>query len=455
MNKHNSAYQKFTVVLLYKKITGLKKLIVLLALLAGGATQSKAQFLMDMLDTTKEAGKGLLNIYKNFDHMHIGGYVQPQFQAAQEKGTKGFEGGDFGTNVSNRFMLRRSRIRIDYLHINNQNNPGLQIVFQFDATERGFTVRDMWGRLFENKVKLFSFTIGMFARPFSYELNLSSADRESPERGRMSQLLMKGERDLGAMVSFDARKEIGWLKKIKVDAGFFNGQGIVGNGDFDNKKDFISRVSLKPVALNKMVSLSAGASLLYGGLLQATKYVYSTAETDGTKNIAVDSAAANVGQFSPRIYKGIDAQIKIKNKVGFTELRAEYVTGTQTGSSTSSETPTALMSGNSGFYKRNFNGAYLYFLQHLFSLRQQLVIKYDWYDPNTKVKGKEIGEANTDFSAADIKYSTLNIGYNYAISPLVKLSVFYAIVTNEKTQLPGFTADVKDNVFTTRIQFRF
>ena len=422
---------------------------------AGSAGIAKAQFLMDMLDTTKEAGKGLLNIYKNYDHLHIGGYVQPQFQVAQEKGAKSFEGGDFAPNVSNRFMLRRSRIRIDYLHINNQNNPGLQIVFQFDATERGFTVRDMWGRLFDNKIKLFSFTIGMFARPFSYELNYSSADRESPERGRMSQLLMKGERDLGAMVSFDARKEIGFLKKIKIDAGFFNGQGIVGNADFDNKKDFISRVSLKPVSLNKKITLTAGASLLYGGLLQATKYVYSTNTFDGKKNIFLDSSAANIGRYSPRNYRGMDVQVKIKNRIGFTEFRGEYITGTQTGTSSSSETPAALMSGNGGFYKRNFNGAYFYFLQHLFSLRHQLVLKYDWYDPNTKVKEKEIGEANTNFSAADIKYSTLNIGYNYVISPLVKLSLFYAIVTNEATQLPGFTSDVKDNVFTTRVQFRF
>jgi hypothetical protein len=62
----------------------LKKLIVLIALLTGAATQGKAQFLMDMLDTTKEAGKGLLNIYKNFDHMRIGGYVQPQFPPQQD-----------------------------------------------------------------------------------------------------------------------------------------------------------------------------------------------------------------------------------------------------------------------------------------------------------------------------------------------------------------------------------
>ena len=408
-----------------------------------------------MLDTTKEAGKGLLNIYKKFDHLRIGGYVQPQFQIAESKGTKSFEGGDFAANVSNRFMLRRSRIRIDYLHLNDQNNPGLQIVFQFDATERGFTVRDMWGRLFENKLKLFSFTIGMFARPFSYEVNLSSSDRESPERGRMSQLLMKSERDLGAMVSLDVRRDKHPLKNIKIDAGLFNGQGIVANGDFDNRKDFISRISLKPVSFNKMVSFTAGASLLYGGLLQATKYVYSTKTEGRLTHVAVDSEASNLNKYSPRTYKGIDMQLKIKNHIGFTEFRAEYINGIQTGTSNSSETPTALMSGNSGFYKRDFNGAYFYFLQHLFSLQHQLVIKYDWYDPNTNVKSNEIGGANTNFSAADIKYSTLNIGYNYAITSLAKLGLFYAIVKNETTQLSGFTSDVRDNVFTARLQFRF
>lgn len=409
-----------------------------------------------MLDTTKEAGKGLLNIYKKFDHLRIGGYIQPQFQVASDEGIKSFEGGDFNPHVSNRFMLRRSRIRIDYLHINNQNDPGLQIVFQFDANERGFTIRDIWGRVFENKFKLFSFTTGMFARPFGYEINLSSSDRESPERGRMSQTLMKSERDLGAMISLDVRRDKHVLKNIKIDAGFFNGQGIRETGDFDNRKDFITRISLKPQHLGKVVTFSAGASLLYGGLLQATKYVYSTTEINGIKNVTLDSNATNAGEYSPRTYKGADIQLKIKNRTGGnTEIRAEFLTGKQTGTSNNSETPGALMIGNNGFYIRNFNGAYLYFLQHLFSLRHQLVIKYDWYDPNTKVKGKEIGAPNTNFSAADIKYKTLNIGYNYAVSALVKLSLFYAIVKNETTLLPGYTSDIKDNVFTTRLQFRF
>ena len=426
-----------------------------MAVLITSAVTSNAQFLMDMLDTTKEAGKGLLDIYRKYDHLRIGGYIQPQFQVVQSEGAKSFEGGDFGTHVNNRFMLRRSRVRIDYLHLNNQNNPGVQFVFQFDANERGFTVRDVWGRIFENKYQLFSFTIGMFPRPFGYEVNLSSSDRESPERGRMSQTLMKSERDLGAMVSFYVRKEKHFLKKIKIDAGFFNGQGINAVADFDSKKDFIGRVSLKSVKLSKKIALTAGASLLSGGLLQNTKYVYTTQAVNDSKLFRVDSSETNSGNISPRIYKGIDVQLKIKNKVGFTELRGEFITGTQTGTATNTETPTALMNGRDGFYIRDFNGAYFYFLQHIFSVRHQLVVKYDWYDPNTKVKGNEIGKAGANLNAADIKYNTLSIGYVYGLTQIAKLSLFYAFVKNENTQLAGYLTNARDNVFTTRLQFRF
>ncbi len=191
---------------------------------------------MDMVDTTKETGRGLLAVYKKFDHLRIGGYIQPQFQVAGSKGIRSFEGGDFSAQVNNRFMFRRSRVRIDYVHFGKETKPGVQIVFQFDANERAFTVRDVWGRIFENKYQLFSFTIGMFARPFGYEVNLSSGDRETPERGRMSQILMKSERDLGAMLSMDSRRSGSKLKYLRADIGVFNGQGINAAGDFDNTK---------------------------------------------------------------------------------------------------------------------------------------------------------------------------------------------------------------------------
>lgn len=430
--------------------------VQLLILLCICSITVPAQFLMDMVDTTKETGRGLLAVYKKFDHLRIGGYIQPQFQVAGSKGIKSVEGGDFAAQVSNRFMLRRSRVRIDYVHYGKEHQPGVQIVFQFDANERAFTVRDVWGRIFENKYKLFSFTTGMFARPFGYEVNLSSSDRESPERGRMSQLHMKSERDLGAMVSFDVRKEKHPLKKLKVDLGIFNGQGINASGDFDNSKDIIGRISLKPTNIHPRLQLSAGISGLSGGLHNNTKYVYTTGTDAGIKKVLVDSSITNINKVSPRKYVGADLQLKFDNgKKRFTELRAEVIAGTQTGTAASPETPNALVTGFDGFHQRRFNGAYFYFLQHLFNSQHQLIIKYDWYDPNSKVKGKEIGAPGSNFTAANIRYNTLGLGYTYYITDNVKLVLYYAMVKNEKTLLPGYTADLDDDVFTCRLQFRF
>ncbi len=415
-----------------------------------------AQFLMDMVDTTKETGKGLLAVYKKFDHLRIGGYIQPQFQVASAKGAKNFEGGDFASQVNNRFMLRRSRVRIDYIHFGKDTKPGVQIVFQFDANERGFTVRDVWGRIVENKFKLFSFTTGIFARPFGYEINLSSSDRESPERGRMSQLHAKSERDLGAMLSFEVRQKSNPLKNIRIDLAVFNGQGINATGEFDNTKDLVGRIILKPVPISKTIQLSAGASFLHGGLQNNTKYIYTTEATGAVKRVVVDSAASNIGTTSPRRYYGADMQLKFNNGHNrITELRAEFITGIQTGTANNPETPTALLTGTDGFHKRHFTGAYFYLLQHLFSTQHQLIIKYDWYDPNSKVKGNEIGAPGSNFTAANIRYNTLGLGYLYYVTENIKLVLYYARVWNEKTLLTGYTTDVKDNVFTCRLQYRF
>jgi hypothetical protein len=434
----------------------LRKKLPILAVLLLLCHALQAQYLMDMVDTSKETGRGLLNLYKKFDHLKIGGYIQPQFQVAGSKGIRSFEGGDFSAKVSNRFMLRRSRVRIDYVHFSEGKKPSVQIVFQFDANERAFTVRDVWGRIFENNLKLFSFTTGMFARPFGYEVNLSSSDRESPERGRMSQTLMKSERDLGAMISLDSRRKDNILKYIKADIGVFNGQGINAAGDFDNSKDIIGNLALKPYHLGRHITVAAGASVLYGSLLQNTKYVYTTGTVAGIKKVTVDSTAANLDNTSPRHYYGANTQFKYKNKKGLTtELRAEFIAGTQTGTAASSETPTALVSGADGFHKRNFNGAYFYLLQQIFNTKNQVMLKYDWYDPNTKVAGNEIGAAGSNFTAANIKYNTLGFGYINYLTENVKIVLYYARVFNEKTQLTGFTSDAKDDVFTCRLQFRF
>jgi hypothetical protein len=145
----------------------------------------------------------------------------------------------------------------------------------------------------------------------------------------------------------------------------------------------------------------------------------------------------------------------LKTKVGFTEIRGEFLRGQQTGTAISTETPTALLNGNDGFYNRNFDGAYFYLVHNIFSENHQLVLKYDWYDPNTNVKKLEVGLPGSGFTAADVKYTTIGLGYQYHIGPNVKAVLYYAHVRNEKTLLPGFTQDVKDDVLTLRLQFRF
>ncbi|MEO6327718.1 MAG: porin [Ginsengibacter sp.] len=415
-----------------------------------------AQFLMDMIDTTTELGKSVLSVSKRFDNVRIGGYIQPQFQLIQQKGAKSYNGGDFAPNVNNRFMLRRGRIRFDYVHFNTNNKPSVQFVFQFDGTERGVFIRDFWGRIFENKFKLFSFATGMFARPFSYELNLSSSDRESPERGRMSQILMKTERDMGAMISFEPRQKDHPLRYLKIDAGLFNGPGLNAPADYDSHKDFISRVALKPFPLTKAVNLSMALSYLSGGLLQNTKYIYTTVSLSGLKSLTPDSSLKNIGKIAPRKYFGGDIQLKIKNSAGFTELRGEFIIGKQTSFANTSETPAAIPPDISGaLYVRKFSGAYFYLLQNINGVKHQIALKFDWYDPNTEVSRKDIGKAGANINEANIKFTTLGFGYVNYFNDNVKLVLWYDKITNEKTLLSAYSRDVKDDVFTCRLQFRF
>jgi hypothetical protein len=437
------------------------KRVLLFLLLACFAMQASAQrFLTDMMDTTTSIGKGLYPLYSQHDRLRFGGYMQPQFQWAEDKGVKSYSGSDFAPNSNNRFMLRRGRIRLDYAHFNEHNEPLALFAFQFDGTERGVAIRDFWGRFYENKLKMFAFTMGMFARPMGFEANLSSSDRETPERGRMSQILMKTERDLGLMATLENRRKNGAMKWAKLDLGIFNGQGLAGPGDYDSHKDFIGRISLKPRKIKGLGwTVSSSISGYYGGITSQQGRLYEVKGSAANAQFVGDSLPGNVGKLAPRRYYGADAQLKIPNRKGFTEFRAEYIGGFQTATATTSETPgsypvSSTTSAIQPLYVRPFNGAYFYYLQHLGLDWLQLVLKYDWYDPNTAVKGKQV-IATKGFTAADVKYSTFSAGFMVYMNAHVKTFIFHDWITNESTSMAGYTTDIKDNVFTLRVQFRF
>jgi hypothetical protein len=92
---------------------------------------SSAQFLMDMIDTTKEIGKTTYKTIDRYNHIRISGYMQPQYQVASEKGANtAYSGGSFSPGADNRFMLRRGRLRFDYAKVDGLNRNQLQFVFQ-------------------------------------------------------------------------------------------------------------------------------------------------------------------------------------------------------------------------------------------------------------------------------------------------------------------------------------
>ena len=400
-----------------------------------------------------------LYIMRNkFQSLSFTGYLQVQYQYADTQGISSFNGGDFFKGSDNRFMIRRGRFRLDYDRKTAEGFYRYNFALQFDGTERGVNIRDMFGRIYENKWNYFVATVGVFNRPFGYELNLSSSLRESPERGRMSQILMKTERDLGFMVSFEPQDRRKKIYPLKVDAGLFNGQGLTGPGEYDSFKDFIIRASLRRSEIAHNLYLSGGLSYLNGGFMNGSETFYRTSGIPGGGWVfTADRSAENVGKKSPRIYSGADIQLTWENNLGRTNLRGEYIFGTQSATYNTSATPglppVNISLNPDSIFIRDFNGAYFYLI-HTFLKRHQFFIKYDWYDPNVKVKGSEITASN-NFGPADVRYDTFGAGYTFYMNDNLKFVLYYDHPVNEKSGIQGLADDLHDDTYTFRMQFRF
>lgn len=84
------------------------------------------------------------------------------------------------------------------------------------------------------------------------------------------------------------------------------------------------------------------------------------------------------------------------------------------------------------------------------------VFKYDWYDPNAQIAGKDLSTAfDARDSRADVRYQSFEVAYIFRPYDWFKLMIHYDIVKNEKTNIAGYNRDLKDNVLTIRTQFTF
>ncbi|NTW48551.1 MAG: hypothetical protein HGB19_02225 [Chlorobiales bacterium] len=433
----------------------MKKIILLIALFIIASSKIYAQdsevvALKEQVTELKGAIEGLNESYletkgtvDKLSKLKVSGYIQSQYQVGESaNGFDSFAGGNFSANVKDRFLVRRGRVKFNYV------TDLTQYVLQIDATQGGVSIKDAFVAAKEPWLRMAELKAGIFDRPFGYEISYSSSQREAPERTRMSQILFPGERDLGAQIALTPEK--GPLSYFNLKAGVFNGNK--STVETDREKDFIGRLGYSFPFEEEGLSIDGGFSF-YAGKVTTDSTIY---KFDESANKWITDKKAQKGQTDNRTYFGADMQLYYDVPViGGAVLRGDFITGDQPSTKDSDEFyPTG---STSKLYARNFTAWAVTYVQNVGD-NVQLVARYDVFDPNTKVKGSDF-KAGSNLSKGDIKYSTFGLGAVYHWDANLKFTLYYDMVTNEKvdatSSLTAYKEDIKDNVLTIRAQYKF
>ncbi|MCK9422194.1 MAG: OprO/OprP family phosphate-selective porin [Bacteroidales bacterium] len=440
----------------------------------------------------------------------LSGYIQAQWQNSE------------AANIypNNMFMIRRARVKFTYEPV-----QGIVFVIQPDFQPGNITVKDAYAVANEPWLKTFSLWAGKFNRP-NYEVEYSSSNREVPERSRVIRAIYPDERATGAKLEI-APPQL----PLKIQLALFNGNDgltitdVNGsninpvNNDFDNHKDFMGRVTYA-FKLGSVGGLTIGAHGYYGAIKANTTDVLNS---DYTYNKTLD----NIGKLIRKNWVGFEAQLYF-DVLGGLALKGEYIFGINGTPGYSSKTSvvspmtsslkndtltlttlTTNTINNRPAIERNFNGYYVYLIKNI-GKRNQIAIRYDYYDPNSKLASDQIGIAKWDAGIAaktdnnytyagtdpviatntqtktvvnnslksgtsDIKYQTITLAYTYFFDDNIKFMLAYEIPMNKKVGVnstgvgnvtstytkngePGifdYSDVIKQNVLTLRMQVKF
>ena len=391
---------------------------------------------MESLEQKTQVIEESLTVLQKFK---VSGYIQTQYQWGEKDASLKIGNSNGNRDESfDRFGIRRGRIKFTY-------DDGIATgVFQLDMTEKGVGIKDAYLGIKDPWAGTNVLKAGVFDRTFGNEISYSSSRRESPERSTIFQTLFPEERDLGAALTLQAAKTSPW-NFLKLEAGLFTGNGI--KQETDNRKDFIGHLSAAR-NVGSEAKWGLGVSYYNGSVFQGNENVY---KMDGNAFI-LDNNPENKGKFAKREYVGFDGQFSIMSAIGLSQVRVEYLFGTQPATSSNSKSPNSSTPVITDTYIRNFSGGYIIIVQDLGQLPLSAVIKYDWYDPNTEVAKNEVGLKGT--GSADLSQNTLGLGMLWRVNKNIRLQAYYELNNNEKTENLAVN-DIKSDVFTLRLQYKF
>jgi len=401
----------------------------------------------------------------------ISGYIQAQYQM--------FESPALESTSNNYFSIRRARVKFTYEALD-----GIKFVLQPDFAPGALSLKDAYVVLNDRWTKSFSLTAGKFNRP-NYEVEYSSSQRELPERSAVIRALYPGERAIGAKLEYNPIN-----LPLHVQLALLNGtDGLTINNsagvnlnpnenkDYDNYKDIMVRATYN-LSLGSIGGLDFGAHGYFGSL-----------KSNATSTLSSDYStvtAIKFGDAVKRNWVGGEFQL-FADLLGGMSLKGEYITGKNASVGYSAVAAGADPVKNPAVpgvanFQNNFAGYYLYFIKNL-GKKNQFAFRYDYYDPNTDISGKDVAVtkfAPTDATVlksktsgkSDLATTTFGLALHHYFDDNLRITLAYDIVKNEKVGTVGKVVDnytdahgvagtmdwsnaINQNALTLRIQAKF
>lgn len=378
----------------------------------------------------------------------ISGYIQAQYDMYDFQDDKGpVSGSSAAAPVSNSFFIRRARVKFNY-----ETLDGIKFVLQPDFGVDKVSLKDCYVVLNDRWfMQTYSLTVGQFNR-INYDVEFTSNTREFLERTRMTNVLYPNERDLGAKL--EANFSLKYNIPLKLQLAAFNGnfgEGAIANQvrDIDSNKDIMARATYSFQFPRKGLGIDVGAHGYFGStkvLPQPVTNPVTPPSVFSDENNK--SFTPKVGDTLKKDWLGAEAQIYY-DFLGGTSLKAEYITGTISGSTNPAETYSAFAANK----VRKFEGYYFSFTKNI-GKKLQAAIRYDVFDPNKKLAGIDVTRE------ADLQYYTWTFAWQYFYDENVKVVLGYTMPLNEKSDrvagdFLSKNDDRKDSTFSIRLQARF
>lgn len=398
----------------------------------------------------------------------VSGYIQAQYQY--------FENPSMQPN--NYFSLRRARVKFTY-----EAADGVKFVFTPELLPGSASLKDAYVVLNDHWSNNFSLWAGKFNRP-NYEVEYSSSNREVAERSTIIRTLYPSERAVGAKLEYNPQNV-----PLHVQLAVLNGADVLTiannagvnlnsneNRDFDNFKDLMLRVTYN-LKLGNFGGLDFGGHGYYGSLKSNALYTLNSDYTT-IENV-------NIGDAVRRNWAGAEFQL-YADILGGMSIKGEYLAGKNASigyAPVAANGTAAAIAGNANF-QNNFSGYYVYLIKNL-GKKNQFAFRYDTYDPNTDIKGKEVAIRqytspdattlrNRMSGKSDLATTTFSFALHHHLDDNIRITLNYDIVQNEKVSQEGLLTEdytkadgtkvakgidygkvVNNNLLTLRLQAKF